>query len=263
MITENKISKFLKEFEKQEETVIDTPKDELNQQFFDGTRLQRRIRKSMLDLFNFVISKLPFKDLNKYVLEKNFVGSMASFQWSDESDIDLHIVVDDEEMAEQYNIDSLELIEILRKMRKEFNDKFYIMGYEVEFYIQTKNEPFYSNGVYDVEYDTWIKAPQKQEFDKEKVKEAKQQATKYKKYIQKKIKQIHKDIKNEEKASKNYEFLQDELDRLVNERNESIRAEGHDATIINMTWKFLQRFKVIKQIKDTIDKLEKNKFEVK
>lgn len=242
-----------------QETVIDKPKDNLNPKFFIGNKLNRRLRKVMLNLFNMLIDDMPLKKVNQFIVEKNFVGSMASYQWATKSDIDLHLVINDDEMAAEYNTSPIEILETLRKTAKHLNKKFFILGHPVEFYIQGQNEPFYSDGIYDIEYDTWTKNPEIKAFDKEKVKEAKQQAKEYKKYIFDKMKSINIDLKNSKKKQindKNIDklkndlfFIESEIDKLKNDRNKSIRKEGNDS-IGNMRFKFIQRLKIIEKMKD-------------
>lgn len=261
-----KISKIKEQITQADESVIDPIKKDLNSKFFDGMKLKPRIRKSMLNLFNFMISKLPFENkIQEYILEKNFVGSMTSFQWSDESDIDLHLVVDDEQLAEDHNLDSIETLQILRNSIKKLNDKFYMLGYQIEFYIQGKNEPFYSDGVYNIEYNTWIKSPTIQKYDKEKVKEAKELAKSYKKYISKKItsilKKYKKNKKNIENLKNDLDYIKNERERIREERNKAIYIEGSNS-IINMKFSFLRRLGILKKLKDVEEKLETIIFEI-
>mgnify|MGYP001566966555 CR=1 FL=1 len=254
----------------QDEGVIDEPKDELNQKFFDGIKLRRRIRKAILRLFDHLIEKLPLKKVEQFILEKNLVGSMTSFQWGEDSDLDLHIVIDEILMAQEYNAESLEILETLREVSKQLGGKLYLLGYPIEFYIQSKDEPFYSDGVYDVEYDTWTKLPEIKQFDKEKVKEAKMFAKDYKKYILPRIKTIGKrynkyeknqeDLDNIEKLKKDYNFINDEMERLKDKRDKSIRNEGNDS-IENMKFKFLHRLGVWETMKEARKLLKTITFE--
>lgn len=246
----------------EKESVIDPPKEELNPRFFKGNTLSERALKHFKRLLKNFISEIPVKGFENYIEQIIFVGSLAGYQWNYDSDIDLHIVVDSEELARSQGIETIELIQQLREFSKKFNKKFYVMGFPIEFYIQEKDEPFYSNGIYDVYYNTWIKKPEIIEYDKEKVKEAKEFAKQYKINIFDKIKQINKHIKDSKKNDKNLSILQNDLKYLKSEilnlkekRNKAIRAEG-DVGMDNMIIKFLGRMKVIKKIKDTIEKLE-------
>ena len=252
------------------ESIIDEPKNELNQKFFDGIKLRRRIRKAFLKLFDHLIEKLPLKKVDQFILEKNFVGSMTSFQWGEDADVDLHIVIDEQEMAQEYNAEPLEILETLREVSKALEGRLYILGYPIEFYIQSKDEPFYSDGVYDVEYDTWAKMPEIKEFNKEKTKKAKSLAKEYKKYMLPKMKAIGKryskyekdpeNLENIEKLKKDYNFINDEMERLKNKRDKSIHNEGNDS-IENMKFKFLHRLGIWESMKEARKLLKTITFE--
>jgi hypothetical protein len=237
------------------ESVIDTPRTSLNQHIFADTTIRPRIRKILLHLINELTTEFPFDTTTRYIEEKNMVGSMAGYQWSEQSDIDIHIVIDDETMALRHDIDSAELLQILRDSAKKMNKRFYISGYPVEFYVQAKNEPFYSNGIFDLEANGWTRFPSEVRQSKENIKIAKELARQYKVYILNKIKEIKNGIKKHTKKQGNYkfvkratEFLDTELQNIKKKRNKAIHTEG-DLGFDNLYFKFLQKMKVLEKIK--------------
>jgi|TARA_R110000824_G_scaffold295651_1_gene483955 hypothetical protein len=86
-----------------------------------------------------------------------FTGSLANYNWTKYSDIDLHLLVDFS------NIDAdLELV------REYFNAKtslwnkthdIFVRGYEIELYVQDINEDHHSTGVYSIKNNEWIAEP--------------------------------------------------------------------------------------------------------
>lgn len=86
------------------------------------------------------------------------VGSLASYNWSKYSDIDLHIVVDFSKIS-----DDAELVRNYFTAKKnEWNqthDKLTIFNYPVETYVQDINEENAAEGVYSIKYNRWIKIP--------------------------------------------------------------------------------------------------------
>jgi predicted nucleotidyltransferase len=91
-----------------------------------------------------------------------FTGSLANFNWSEFSDIDLHIVAN----FAQFDEDLLELYQELFKVKKTiFNSDFNIkiFGYDVELYVQNATEAHFSSGVYSVLYDDWDVKPEKED----------------------------------------------------------------------------------------------------
>jgi predicted nucleotidyltransferase len=83
-------------------------------------------------------------------------GSTASYNWSDLSDFDLHILID-------FNkLDNRELMEdYFKEKTKSWNrtHNILIKGFEVELYIQDSNEPHVANGIYSLMENRWLKRP--------------------------------------------------------------------------------------------------------
>lgn len=92
------------------------------------------------------------------------VGSICNFNWSEYSDIDLHIIADFSEID-----DNTELVgQYVNSKKNEWNelhDNLKIMGYDVELYVQDINDEVNSNGIYDLEGDEWIKEPNPDEVE--------------------------------------------------------------------------------------------------
>ena len=83
-------------------------------------------------------------------------GSLATYNWSDLSDVDLHLLIDfskleDRELMEDY----------FKEKSRNWNNthKIFIKGYEVEVYVQDSSEPHHANGVYSILHDRWVKEP--------------------------------------------------------------------------------------------------------
>jgi hypothetical protein len=99
---------------------------------------------------------LPF---NVTVQDVRFTGSLANYHWSKYSDIDLHIVVDFEELD-----DNEELVKEMfdaKRLRWNENHDIRIKGYEVELYIENTKEEHSSSGVYSVMEDEWLNKPER------------------------------------------------------------------------------------------------------
>jgi predicted nucleotidyltransferase len=91
-------------------------------------------------------------------------GSLANFNWSNFSDVDLHIVANFSQFPEE----QLPLYEELFGLKKTiYNDKhnLKIFGYDVELYVQNETEVHFSSGVYSVLFDEWSNKPKKENVD--------------------------------------------------------------------------------------------------
>lgn len=121
----------------------------------DG-KLDSRIRLKLLDIAD---------DFWKYVnltwVEPSGIiltGSICNFNWSQYSDIDLHLIVDFDEIDEKTEF----VRDYLDAKKNEWNNEhsgLQIMGYQVELYVQNLGEMPESNGIYDLEENDWIKEP--------------------------------------------------------------------------------------------------------
>jgi hypothetical protein len=135
-------------------------KDSLNPKIWDGGGntdyiLKDKVRTKLLEIANEFIE---FLGVDIFISDITMTGSLANYNWSEYSDIDLHITAD----FEQYSKKERELYEEFFKLKKTlFNTKhdITIYGYEVELYVQNESEPHTSTGVYSVLYDEWITKP--------------------------------------------------------------------------------------------------------
>jgi predicted nucleotidyltransferase len=112
------------------------------------------VRESLLKIANeFYI----FLGLTVVIHDITFTGSLANYNYTKFSDIDLHILVDYSDVDE--NIDLVR--DFLSAKKTVWNDKhsIFVKGYEVELYAQDINEPHHSTGVYSILKNEWIKKP--------------------------------------------------------------------------------------------------------
>ena len=87
-------------------------------------------------------------------------GSICNFNWSQYSDIDLHLIVDFDEIDEKTEF----VRDYLDAKKNEWNNEhegLRILGYQVELYVQNLDEMPESGGIYDLEENDWIKKPSK------------------------------------------------------------------------------------------------------
>ena len=135
-------------------------KDELNSKIWDeNQKLRKEVREKLLQTANEFIDFIGVPLLIEDVI---FTGSLANYNWSEFSDIDLHVVCD----FIQFSDNELSLYEELFKVKKTIfntNHDIKIFGYEVELYVQNASEAHFSSGVYSVLYDEWDVKPEKED----------------------------------------------------------------------------------------------------
>jgi len=152
------ISKIISEIIDPKNVEIDSIKLHpiLNQTIWENDKLKPEVRKALL---NNVILFMDFVGINGVkIYDIILTGSMANYNYTNDSDIDLHIVID-------YNkIDTnLDIVRELFKEKKDIwslTNDIKIYGYTVETYLQDINEPnTMGSGIYSVYKNEWIEKP--------------------------------------------------------------------------------------------------------
>ena len=130
--------------------------DELESRIWDGMKMKQEIREAMLKIAENFIDGLPF---DVRVEDITLTGSLANYNWSSFSDVDLHIIVDFSKIDENYDL----VKGFFDNARARWNDKHNITlkGYDVEIYIENVGEGHKSSGVYSVIDDKWNIEPNK------------------------------------------------------------------------------------------------------
>jgi predicted nucleotidyltransferase len=138
---------------------------ELNQQIWDGeTGVRPGVKAAIMDIVDEFLEGL---DLEAEVKDVIITGSIANYNWSKFSDIDVHILVDFAEVNDNTKM----VKKFFDSVRSNWNKLHMInvKGHEVELYVQEESEPHVSTGVYSLLTDKWLVKPKKvkPELDKE------------------------------------------------------------------------------------------------
>ena len=131
------------------------PTTRLNRKIWKGSSTSDSVRRRLLAIARDFVEEVEF--LQTDILDIVLTGSMASYNWTKKSDLDLHILVDFSTIDR-----NTELVKKYVNAKKTvWNNKheIRIFGFEVEVYIQDANEPHYSTGIYSVKKDEWIEKP--------------------------------------------------------------------------------------------------------
>jgi hypothetical protein len=145
-------------------------RDTLNPKIFDeNKKIYSDIRSRLLMIADdfFETLELPWVD----IIDVTLTGSLANYNWSEFSDVDLHIMIDYSEVDD--NVDLVK--EYLMAKKNIWNEKhdITIKGFDVEVYAQDVNEEHVSTGVYSILWDDWLVEPKKgdRKIDTKKVKQ--------------------------------------------------------------------------------------------
>jgi len=144
--------------------------DELNQDFWnqEDDRLDPEIRVKLMAIANDFWDSLEVGDAEYDDI--TFTGSLAAHNYSQFSDVDLHILVDFSNVDDKVDL-VREYFNAMKSIWNRLHD-ILIKGYEVEIYVQDINDPHEAQGLYSVLNNDWIKKPtlDKQDFDKDNIK---------------------------------------------------------------------------------------------
>lgn len=136
-------------------------KETLSDQIFEDRKghfvMRDEIKKRLLEVSNDFIESLG---VEFFIHDIVLTGSLANYNWSQYSDVDLHILIDFEES--KYEMDILK--EFFDAKKNVWNEKhdIKIKGYDVEVYVQDVNEEHISSGVYSILHNKWIIEPEKE-----------------------------------------------------------------------------------------------------
>ena len=130
--------------------------DQLEPRLWKDEKLRPFVSKKLLEIANDFIDGLP---LNVTIQDVRFTGSLANYNWSKYSDIDLHIVVDFEELDDNKELVK-EMFDAKRLRWNEIHD-IKIKGYEVELYVEDVDEEHTSSGIYSIMDEEWVNKPER------------------------------------------------------------------------------------------------------
>jgi hypothetical protein len=144
----------------------------LNKKLFteDGL-LKDKVRDKMLEIVDEFISDLKEQEIKIKVDDILFIGSNASYNYTKDSDIDLHILANLKSVDYPADLGAA----LYSAYRSLFNKQLDIKIYDtdIEIFVETEDSARVSNGIYSVKKNKWIKKPVQEdipEYDKEALK---------------------------------------------------------------------------------------------
>jgi hypothetical protein len=221
-----------------------TMRDQLCPNFWQNEKLNSEIRNKLLEIAEDFVKDTPIEGR---VDDITFTGSLAGYNYSDSSDIDLHILVD-------FNKDDDLIKDLMNALRINWNNShdIRIVGHEVEIYVQDSNEKHYSSGVYSISDDEWLQKPSKDspEIDTSAV-------LKKAEGLSDEIDALQNEF-NEEKYEKVHNSVQRLRKKLKNMRSAGLEDEGI-YSIENLAFKLLRNSGQISKLmtlgNDSYDKM--------
>lgn len=211
----------------------------LNPKIWVNDLMDSRVRLKLLDIAQDFVE---FLDVTWVKPEDTIVvGSIANYNWSRYSDIDLHVVMDYSKVDERKKF----VENYFQSKKKEWNDthdKISIFGFPVELYVQDKDADNASSAVYSIDKNKWLKKPSRSTFTKKDIDSLaiKKKASKIMTDIEN-IEDDDKESNDEYKNRKLYDKSSDLIDDITDTRKKSLSATKDEMNTDNLVFKVLRR----------------------
>jgi hypothetical protein len=223
--------------------------DELNPEIWSLSNkepiMKPEIRERLLEVANLFIE---FLDVPVFVDDVVMTGSLANYNWSNYSDVDLHLIVDFNQFPEE-QIELFQKLFNLKKILFNTNHNILIKNFEVELYAQDEKEIHTSSGVYSVLFDKWLTKP-----DKINVKIDNNVLMNKVKSWTEKIDEVIEDAEEGTDLEESKKTIDNLKKKLKNYRGEGLSGDG-EFSYENLVFKFLRRNGYIEKLYDFEDKL--------
>lgn len=207
---------------------------------FASITLLPAIHLKLIRIANLFIHSIKLKDL--HIKDLIFTGSLANYNWSEFSDIDLHVVVD----KSKIDVDTEILDDYFNIKKEAFNSKhdIKIKSFDVELYIQDSEEEHTAQGVYSIVFDKWLREPSKdhKNIDKAAIK------LKVKDFITK-INAIKDMVASEENPKDIIDAIQTLKDKIKKYRKSGLSSNG-EYSDENLVFKYLRRTNYLENLSD-------------
>lgn len=234
---------------------VDDNNDEIIQSFQTKETLNKDFFNDDLQIHDEVLTSLEKVSIDFYesiaveffIYDVILTGSLSNYNWSKFSDVDLHILVDyndlstDEEERKVFE----QLFDAKKNLWNEKNE-IKIKNYDAEVYVQDINEPHVSSGVYSIVNRKWVVEPER---DTSKINE--------KKIISKSDK-FMKEIDMLSKSELNLDTFNkvDKLRDKLKDFRQSGLEKGGELSYENLTFKLLRRNGYIEKLMELKKKIK-------
>jgi hypothetical protein len=135
--------------------------DRLNPRLWDQREhLKSDVHAKLLEIARDFQEFLGVPDLE--IKDITISGSNAAYNYTSQSDIDLHLVVD---MPEARNSEVFRELFDAKKFQYNTEHDIRISGYDVELYVQDAEQEHHSQGIYSLLQNRWINVPRRRRAD--------------------------------------------------------------------------------------------------
>lgn len=217
--------------------------DELNPKIWneDGS-LKEEVYEKLMEVYD---EFMEFIKIPLNIVDVEIVGSNASYNYNEQSDIDFHIIVNSEVTYMEP-----ELLRTLYNARKgSFNDNYDIdiNGIPIELYIEDVKDGNATNGRYSILKKEWVMEPVKHQYEIPDISEELSKWT---------------DKCSEVMSSEDPQLIIDTINEIYMMRKLGLAEDG-EASVGNLVFKELRNMNMLVDLKDKYYELRSNDLSLK
>ena len=136
-------------------------KDTLNKDIWSANGIRPRIRWRLLQIAEDFWDSVEIKFTEP--IDVIITGSIANYNWSSFSDIDLHLVVDFTKIDERKDFIK-SFMDAKKNIWNDMHDELTLAGFNVELYVQDLSDTIDATGIYSLYKNKWLRKPSRSVF---------------------------------------------------------------------------------------------------
>jgi hypothetical protein len=214
--------------------------DTLNPAIWDGDKLKPDVKVAIEEIVQQYVEDSEILSLSD-VIDVELLGSNASYNYTEHSDLDIHLVVNMESLSTDPA-----MVQIACNAERSIFNKAYdisIKGVEVELYVEDVKASTASNGIFSVTNDKWVKVPEKSDIP---------DFSENDEYLN--LLDTWMVRANKVSSSTSKEEVQSFINELYNLRRLSIMTDG-EYSHGNLVFKEIRNAGLLQELKDLVTKL--------
>lgn len=202
----------------------------------DENTIKPEIKENLIKIAEDYYNNL---ELDIPILDITLTGSLANYNWSKYSDVDLHIIFDANKLGK--NKDMVKDLLDVKTRAWNLKHDIKIKDFEVELYLQPEDQPHHSTGVYSITNNKWVVEPKKVDADIDK------------ETITKKYNTIIKTVNEIKKCDdKDIVKMLEKLKDKIKTMRQSGLDSGGEFSNENIVFKLLRRNDIMEEIDDML-----------
>lgn len=217
---------------------------ELNPKLWRNGKLKPEVVEKLQEIGNCFFDFIDVPNLK--VVDIVMTGSLANYNWTQYSDIDLHLIVEKGDHCEQVTAELFDAKKDVWANKYDID----IHGFPVEVYVQDSEEPHVASGVYSVKNNKWIVKPKNNPPKVDKIK------------VDDDTKEFNKEIDTAIASDISSDKAREIKDKIKNSRDKALKKDGEFASK-NLTFKELRNTGVLSKLIDYIKDKESEELSLK